>query len=87
MDTPTASTFYGILKDKFPHTPTSKQDITLQLLAEFLLSGNKDQLFLLKGFAGTGKTTIVGDLVTNLLEDLAEIGFDGPYRAGCKSNV
>ncbi len=66
MDTPTASTFYGILKDKFPHTPTSKQDITLQLLAEFLLSGNKDQLFLLKGFAGTGKTTIVGDLVTNL---------------------
>ena len=66
MVTPTASTFYGLLKDKFPHIPTVKQDITLQLLAEFLLSGNKDQLFLLKGFAGTGKTTIVGDLVTNL---------------------
>ncbi len=66
MDTPTAATFYGLLKDKFPHIPTVKQDITLQLLAEFLLSGNNDQLFLLKGFAGTGKTTIVGDLVTNL---------------------
>jgi exodeoxyribonuclease-5 len=66
MVTPTASTFYGLLKDKFPHTPTVKQDITLQLLAEFLLSENSDQLFLLKGFAGTGKTTIIGDLVTNL---------------------
>lgn len=66
MDTPTASTFYRLLKDKFPHTPTEKQDITLQLLAEFLLSGSRDQLFLLKGFAGTGKTTIIGDLVTNL---------------------
>ncbi len=66
MDTPTSSSFYGLLKDKFPHIPTTKQDITLQLLAEFLLSGNKDELFLLKGFAGTGKTTIVGDLVTNL---------------------
>ncbi len=62
----TASTFYALLKDKFPHTPTGKQDITLQLLAEFLMSENKDQLFLLKGFAGTGKTTIIGDLVTNL---------------------
>ena len=66
MDTPTAATFYGLLKDKFPHIPTAKQDITLQLLAEFLLSGNNDEIFLLKGFAGTGKTTIVGDLVTNL---------------------
>jgi exodeoxyribonuclease-5 len=66
MVTLTASTFYGLLKDKFPHTPTAKQDITLQLLAEFLLSENRDQLFLLKGFAGTGKTTIIGDLVTNL---------------------
>jgi len=66
MDTVTASTFYGLLKDKFPHTPTAKQDITLQLLAEFLLSGNRDEIFLLKGFAGTGKTTIIGDLVTNL---------------------
>ena len=66
MVTLTASTFYALLKDKFPHTPTAKQDITLQLLAEFLMSENKDQLFLLKGFAGTGKTTIIGDLVTNL---------------------
>ncbi|MEZ2414783.1 ATP-dependent RecD-like DNA helicase [Muriicola sp. E247] len=66
MVTTTPASFYALLKDNFPHHPTEKQDITLQLLSEFLLSKTKDDLFLLKGFAGTGKTTIIGNLVTNL---------------------
>mgnify|MGYP000291856125 CR=1 FL=1 len=61
-----ATSFFYILKDKFPHLPTLKQEIALQQLAEFLLSKEKDLLFLLKGFAGTGKTTMVGTLVSNL---------------------
>jgi exodeoxyribonuclease-5 len=40
--------------------------VALQKLADFLLSGEKEVIFLLKGFAGTGKTTIVGNVVTNL---------------------
>ncbi len=40
--------------------------MTLQLLANFLISKENNIIFLLKGFAGTGKTTIIGDLVTNL---------------------
>lgn len=40
--------------------------MTLQLLANFLISNENNIIFLLKGFAGTGKTTIIGDLVTNL---------------------
>ncbi|MBT8286116.1 MAG: AAA family ATPase [Flavobacteriaceae bacterium] len=66
MVTTTPASFYALLKNNFPHHPTEKQDITLQLLSEFLLSKTKDDLFLLKGFAGTGKTTIIGNLVTNL---------------------
>ena len=66
MVTPTASTFYSLLKEKFPHIPTAKQDLTLQQLSDFILSKEKEKLFLLKGFAGTGKTTIIGNLVTNL---------------------
>ncbi|GGD41925.1 ATP-dependent DNA helicase [Muriicola marianensis] len=66
MATTTPASFYALLREKFPHNPTAKQDITLQLLSEFLLDRSPDTLFLLKGFAGTGKTTIVGDLVTNL---------------------
>lgn len=60
------SEFYGFLKNDFPHNTTPKQDIALQLLAKFVLSTNKNETFLLKGYAGTGKTTIVGSLVKNL---------------------
>ena len=58
--------FQKILKDKFPHQPTSAQELTLQLIAEFIFSKNSDLLFLLKGYAGTGKTTIIGTLVKQL---------------------
>ncbi len=62
----TDASFYKILKEKFPHEPTVNQNIALQQLAQFLLSKEKDSLFLLKGFAGTGKTTLIGTVVTNL---------------------
>lgn len=60
------SEFYKILIQSFPHTVTIKQDIALQLLSNFVLSQGNDQIFLLRGYAGTGKTTIVGALVQNL---------------------
>ena len=60
------SRFYSLLKSDFPFSPTTRQDIALQLLSKFILSGEKQQVFLLKGYAGTGKTTIVGTLVKNL---------------------
>ncbi len=58
--------FYSNLKNDFPHTPTSKQDITLQLLTNFVYNPDDEEIFLLKGFAGTGKTSIIGTLVKNL---------------------
>ena len=60
----TAPSFYKLLKDNFPHTPTSKQEVALQQLAHFVLSEKKEEVYLLKGFAGTGKTTIVGAIVS-----------------------
>ena len=60
------SQFYSLLKSDFPHNTTAKQDIALQLLAKFVLSKNKNEVFLLKGYAGTGKTTTTGTLVKNL---------------------
>lgn len=61
-----SASFYKILKEKFPHQPTIKQSLALENLASFVLSKEKEGLFLLKGFAGTGKTTIVGTIVSNL---------------------
>ncbi|WP_273567527.1 ATP-dependent DNA helicase [Maribacter halichondriae] len=60
------SAFYQILKEKFPHDPTDKQSVALQKLAKYVLSKNQEDIFLLKGYAGTGKTTIVGALVSCL---------------------
>ena len=60
------SHFYSLLKSDFPHNVTPKQDITLQLLAKFILSEVSNETFLLKGYAGTGKTTIIGTIVKNL---------------------
>ncbi|WP_190808353.1 ATP-dependent RecD-like DNA helicase [Flagellimonas sp. S3867] len=66
MKDPTSSGFLTLLKDKFPHEPTLKQATALDKLSRFVLEGKRDGLFLLKGFAGTGKTTIVGTLVNSL---------------------
>ena len=61
-----ASTFYSSLISKFPHTPTLKQEQALQYLSQFVFADDQDQLFLLKGFAGTGKTTLISSLVNML---------------------
>jgi exodeoxyribonuclease-5 len=58
--------FYQILKKGFDFTPTAKQDIALQMLANFVTHAGPDEVFLLKGYAGTGKTSIMATLVANL---------------------
>ena len=58
--------FYSLVKQQFPFKPTLKQDLVLQQLSNFIFDKNKKGLYLLKGYAGTGKTTIVGTIVTNL---------------------
>ena len=58
--------FYSLVKSKFPFDPTVKQDIVLNQLSEFIFSMSPDLLYVLKGYAGTGKTTIIGALVSNL---------------------
>jgi len=60
------SEFYKLLKQKFPFVPTIKQDIVLLQLSEFIFDKKSNGLYLLKGYAGTGKTSIVGAIVSNL---------------------
>lgn len=61
-----SSDFYRILIKDFPHSATPKQDIALQLLSKFVMAPGNEEVFLLRGYAGTGKTTIVSLLVNNL---------------------
>lgn len=62
----TPSEFYSLLTEHFPFKPTLKQEIVLKELSEFVLDSPSNALYLLKGYAGTGKTTIISTLVTNL---------------------
>ncbi len=63
-----ATQFYSVLTRNFPFQPTYKQDIFFQMVAEFATSPNNDEIFVLKGYAGTGKTTVISTLVNNLSE-------------------
>jgi len=58
--------FHTLLKEKFPFELTLKQDVVLQRLATFILEGGDESLFILKGYAGTGKTTLISTLVNSL---------------------
>ncbi|MBP0902315.1 ATP-dependent RecD-like DNA helicase [Mariniflexile gromovii] len=62
----TPSEFYSLIKQQFPFQPTIKQNIVLHQLSEFIFNKAPNTLYLLKGYAGTGKTTIVGTIVNNL---------------------
>ena len=62
----TSSEFYSLIRQQFPFDPTIKQNIVLQQLSEFIFSKAPNLLYVLKGYAGTGKTTIVGAIVSNL---------------------
>lgn len=60
------SDFYAQLRNNFPFYPTKKQEILLKLLSIFTFEPKKESLFLLKGYAGTGKTTIISSFVNTL---------------------
>ena len=62
----TAPEFYNSLVEKFPFEPTKSQDDLLQQLTDFIYNSNNKSLFLIKGYAGTGKTTTISTVVNNL---------------------
>lgn len=58
--------FSRLLLERFPFETTSGQKQLFTKLSEFVLNRNSDQIFVLKGYAGTGKTTTVRALVESL---------------------
>ena len=62
----TAPEFYQKLVEKFEFEPTISQDQLLLKLSDFIFDTNNDSLFLLKGYAGTGKTTTISTFVNSL---------------------
>ena len=60
------NTLFNILLNNFGFTPTEGQAKVLYHLSAFLLSEKERPVYLLRGYAGTGKTTLVSTLVKTL---------------------
>lgn len=57
------------IAQKLPFKPNNSQQIALKSISRFLLEPvRNDRVFVLKGYAGTGKTSIVGALVKTMTE-------------------
>ncbi|MBR8723970.1 ATP-dependent DNA helicase [Bacteroides pyogenes] len=54
------------IKENFPYQPTFEQEIAVKSLSDFLLSRVGEEVFILRGYAGTGKTSLIGALVKTL---------------------
>ncbi|WP_160070143.1 ATP-dependent DNA helicase [Sphingobacterium bovisgrunnientis] len=56
----------NLLSQQFQWSPTPQQEQVFELLTNFLHTFSKNSCFILKGYAGTGKTTIISALVQSL---------------------
>lgn len=56
------------IKRNFCYQPTEEQEKAMKCIADFLSEPKNDTLLLLKGYAGTGKTTLIGAVVKTLSE-------------------
>ncbi len=54
------------IRKAFPHEPNGQQLALFERLHQFLLSDEGQECFILRGYAGTGKTTVVSALVKAL---------------------
>ena len=54
------------LRSCFPFQPTNEQNHIINDLSEFVATIGNRSIFMLKGYAGTGKTTLVSALVNSL---------------------
>ena len=62
----TSSLFYKLLHQNFLFQPTVKQNLFFQKISDFLVASSNDEIFVLKGYAGTGKTTIISTVINHL---------------------
>lgn len=63
---PTISVFWEQMLVFFVLQPTEDQEKLIRMLEDFLRSKERNPVFLLKGYAGTGKTSVLGAFVKTL---------------------
>ena len=77
--------FSELLINKFSFKVTAEdQQKAIIHLSEFLISNNDKQLFILKGYAGTGKTSLMKTLVDNISNVNYKVCLLAPTRRAAK---
>jgi exodeoxyribonuclease-5 len=72
------------LFSNFKHTPSKGQELSLQLMADFIVDKKANKLFMLKGYAGTGKTTLLSTLIETLKTDVYKTVLMAPTGRAAK---
>ena len=57
---------YRLICSFFGHTPNEEQELLIRHLSEFTFETENPSCFILKGYAGTGKTSILGAYIQAL---------------------
>ncbi|MFP4555803.1 MAG: ATP-dependent RecD-like DNA helicase [Bacteroidales bacterium] len=77
-----------LFQKKFIHSLgyelTKNQEVTADLLADFFTSNVSNHVFLLKGYAGTGKTTVIAATVKSLLANGIKVVLLAPTGRAAK---
>lgn len=73
---------YDTVIQSFPFEPTEQQGELIRLLGDFLTDISDNKVFLLKGYAGTGKTSVVSALVRSCINCNKNYSA-GTNRSGC----
>ena len=60
--------FIEKIRDNFPFSLTNDQETAINKIVSFIFNPNSDAIFLLKGYAGTGKSTLIGTLVKTMAQ-------------------
>lgn len=63
---PNKSSFIQLFSDNLGFEPTNDQAVAINALSDFLYDKNPFEIFLLSGYAGTGKTTLISTFVKTL---------------------
>ena len=81
----TISEFAADVVRNLPYTPNKQQDLLIGALARFCSSSTpSDSVFILNGYAGTGKTSLTGALVKSLRNAGREVVLLAPTGRAAK---
>lgn len=72
------------IAEEFPFQPTAEQSVAMNRLALFVNNPAQRQVFLLKGYAGTGKTVIISALVRALVKRRKRVVLMAPTGRAAK---